>query len=149
MLVPLPAASITTAMMLLPSTRLSGVRPKRTWQGKRPATPTNFAAARACRPSLLMMVISQAGMSRCILLAEVAVANLKVFQLRLERLPQAFSQVDRAGMAAGTADGDGHVGAIAGSKAWQPLVQVRMDVGVHLIHIGLGRQVVDHRLIQP
>ncbi|HBO5845833.1 TPA: tyrosine-type recombinase/integrase [Pseudomonas aeruginosa] len=32
-LVPLPAASIITAMMLLPSTQLSGLRPTRTWQG--------------------------------------------------------------------------------------------------------------------
>ena len=52
-------------------------------------------------------------------------------------------------MTAGAADGDGHIGAVAGGKAWQPLVQIRVNVGVHLIHISLCRQVVDDRLIQP
>jgi len=60
---PLPAASIIIAMMLLPSTIDSGVRPALIWQGNWPATPTNFAEARACRPSLLIISISRAGIA--------------------------------------------------------------------------------------
>src|SRR5581483_5668979 len=52
---PMPAASIITPMMLLPLTS----RPSRRMRMsdlKRDAVVTSFAAARACRPSLLTMV---------------------------------------------------------------------------------------------
>src|SRR5262249_4571704 len=54
---PIPAASIITPMMLLASTW----RPLRdilTWLTKLPASWVSLAEARACSPSLLMMVVS-------------------------------------------------------------------------------------------
>jgi hypothetical protein len=48
----LPAASIITAMMLLPSTQSPSLA-TRMRLSKRLAQATNLAAARACRPSLI------------------------------------------------------------------------------------------------
>lgn len=94
---PLPAASIIMAMMLLPSTIDSGVRIALTWHGYLPAIPTNFADARACKPSLLMISISSAGIAGLILSSKVAVANLDVFQGFLQALAQALRQVKPSG----------------------------------------------------
>src|SRR5690606_29059033 len=124
--VPLPAASIITDMMLLPSTRLLSQRPRRLWQGKRLATPPHLAAARACRPSLLMMVMSRAGMGWS--LVQIAMANLHVLQQWTQGLSEAFGQVDRAVLAASATNSHGDIGAIARGKAWQPLVQVGQQV---------------------
>src|SRR3989338_7620533 len=52
---PSPAASIITPMMLLAFTRRS-LRLMNTWQGKLLASLVSLAEARACRPSLLLMV---------------------------------------------------------------------------------------------
>src|SRR5476651_1991245 len=98
------------AMMLLPSTMDSGVRPARIWQGNCPATPTNLAEARACRPSLLMISISRAGIAQVFLSAKVAVANLDILEGLLQHLAEAFGQVDGAMVTAGTANGNGDIG---------------------------------------
>jgi hypothetical protein len=52
----MPAASIITPMMLLALTRRSP-RLIQTSQGKLPASLVSLAEARACRPSLLLMVV--------------------------------------------------------------------------------------------
>jgi hypothetical protein len=57
-------------------------------------------------------------------LAEVAVANLDVLQGLLQRLAQAFGQVDGAVMSARAANGNGDIGAVAGGKAGQPFEQI-------------------------
>src|SRR3990167_3962822 len=54
--VPMPAASIITPMMLLALMRRSP-RLMKTSQGKLPARLVSLADARACRPSLLLMVV--------------------------------------------------------------------------------------------
>src|SRR5450830_569189 len=137
------------AIILLPSTMDSGVRPARIWQGNCPATPTNLAEARACRPSLLMISISRAGIAGVFLSAKVAVANLNVLEGLLQHLAQAFGQVDRAMVASGAADGNGDIRPVARGKARQPFEQVAGDVLEHLLDIRLRGEVVRHRLIQP
>src|SRR5689334_18795706 len=52
----MPAASIITPMMLLALTRRSP-RLMKTSQGKLPASLVSLAEARACSPSLLLMVV--------------------------------------------------------------------------------------------
>ena len=52
----MPAASIITPMMLLALMRRSP-RLMKTSQGKLPASLVSLADARACRPSLLLMVV--------------------------------------------------------------------------------------------
>src|SRR5450830_411708 len=148
-LVPLPAASIIMAMMLLPSTMLSGVRPARIWQGNWPATPTNFAEARACRPSLLMISISRAGIAVVVLSAKVAVADLDVLQGLLQGLAQAFGEVDGAVMPARAADGNSDISPVAGGKTRQPFKQITGNILVHLLDVGLCGQVFGHRLVEP
>src|SRR5690606_13251020 len=59
---PRPAASIMTPMMLLALTRLSLRAMKISQLAKLEASWVSFAAARACRPNLLLMAISTAGM---------------------------------------------------------------------------------------
>src|SRR5690606_5204985 len=54
----------------------------------------------------------------CRSLWQIAVANLDVLQLRLERGTESFSQIDGAVMAARAADGDRDIGTVAGGKAW-------------------------------
>src|SRR6185369_16776110 len=53
---PMPAASIITPMMLLALTRRSPLLTQ-TSQGKLPASLVSLAEARACRPSLLLIVV--------------------------------------------------------------------------------------------
>ncbi len=53
---PNPAASIITPMMLLALTRRSP-RDIQTSQAKLPASLVNLAEARACKPNLLLMVV--------------------------------------------------------------------------------------------
>ncbi len=48
-------------------------------------------------------------------------------------------------MAAGTADGDGHVTAFAGGVAGQPFLQVVTDVLVHIFHFRLFAEVITDR----
>ncbi|MNI69166.1 hypothetical protein D3C73_1249000 [compost metagenome] len=52
-------------------------------------------------------------------------------------------------MAAGAANGNSDIGAVAGGKAWQPFEQVRRNVLEHFLDVGLRRQVIGHRLVEP
>src|SRR5574343_1416612 len=71
---PSPAASIITPMMLLALTRRSPLL-SHTSHGKLPASLVSLAEARACRPSLLLMVVVIWGMSLSCLVLGCGVAH--------------------------------------------------------------------------
>ena len=79
--------------------------------------PTNLADARACKPSLLMISISSAGIAGLILSSKVAVANLDILQSLLQAFAESLGQIHRAVMTASAADPYGDIGAVAGGEA--------------------------------
>ena len=125
MVVPWLAASIITAMMFLPLTKLSALRPTLMSQAKRLATPTSLAAARACRP-----------------------ADLDVPELGSQGEADAFGEVHRAVLSAGATDGDGNVGAVAGREAGQPFFEVGQGIAVEFVDFRLRLEVLDDRLVE-
>src|SRR5690606_15014066 len=126
-----------TCMMLVPSTICCSEPPMRTLQLCRLATLTNLAAARACSPSLLMI------WTRWVIwvMAGRGGGSAGWRNCRSDPAP-AVRRCNRAVMSTGTTNGDAHVAALTGGVAGQPLVQKLEDVLIHLLHIGLGFQIV-------
>src|SRR5690554_7086115 len=149
--VPWLAASIITCMMLRASTSRPLARSV-ILLSNRDAVVTSLLVARACSPSLLMMVMGRQIMAASDLppglqVWQFGVAYLHVAVLLAEVLAQLFANVDRTVLAAGAANGDGHVAAITVGEGGQPGVQEAGEVVHHLFGQGLPFQEVDHRLV--
>src|SRR6056297_980367 len=149
--VPWLAASIITCMMFFASTS----RPLPlilTLLSNSDAVATSFAVARACRPSLLIMVIGRRIMVRSDLFPGLQVwqfgmAYLHVVVFLPEVLTQLLAHIHRPVLAAGTTNGDGHIAAVAISKRRQPGIQEGLQVFNHLPASRLFLEKLDNRLI--
>src|SRR5690554_6532792 len=127
-----------------------------------PATSTSLAAARACRPALLVIVIlvvimaepdvlslSVVAVCPCRMLAfrrlgEFLVTYLYVGDPAGEVLLQLFAEIYGAVLSSRATNGHNDIAAIVAFEARQPAFQIALVVLVHRIHVGLRLQVVDH-----
>ena len=62
-------------------------------------------------------------------------------------MAQPLGEIDRAVLAAGTADADGQVAAVVADVARQPGGDEAGDILAHLHHLGLRFEIVDHRAV--
>src|SRR5690606_2669467 len=134
-LVPLLAASIITDMMFLPSA-IWLLLPRRILLANWLAVPASLAAARACRPRLLMICNSVRIMvvpSRYAVQFTMPHLHLRI--LLAEQRTQLLGQIHRPVLAAGAADGDGQVTAVGFNKTGQPAGNKRGDVTFHGQHL--------------
>ena len=89
---PIPAANNIIDIMLLPSTQLS-MPHFRSWilQGKDAQSVASFAAARACKPRLLIMSSVRFGILIVFVFVDIAVTHLHVTKTLGEMFFQRFA----------------------------------------------------------